>query len=168
MPMLWRHCWRHRSYVELPLPPGCRVPSGGSAAVHPSTSTHRHTWPNHMYLIHWSSKFFQTSAAIPVTRPASSGSALPIDILAFHCLSNQSSLGWDQFFRGRISKSWRKLFCHLQWPSNNVVSLWSKWLILAVWPYTESVWKQEHCSPWDGHSRTKSIQKLQWWPIYSP
>jgi hypothetical protein len=70
--------------------------------------------------------FFQNSAGIPVTRQASSGSASPIDILASHCLSNKSSLGWDQFLHGRISKSWRKFFYHLQHPSDNVVSLWSK------------------------------------------
>jgi hypothetical protein len=70
--------------------------------------------------------------------------------------TSQSTLGWDQFLRGRISKTWRNFFTFFKIPSDLCGSVWTKRLIVALWCYTEHLWKDRNGVV---HGKDKDEQK---------
>lgn len=72
--------------------------------------------------------------------------------------NKQTTLGWDQFLRGRVSIHWGKVYKYLC-PGNQKSTLeWSANLISSLLKYTASLW-QFRCGILHGHTKEQSDQK---------
>jgi hypothetical protein len=99
----------------------------------------RHARENNVSDPIWPVKIHQSNKRQPHPKSPTYGSILPQDILASQCITSQTSLGWDQFLRGRISLSWRRFFCYYRYGHDLNGDIWSKKILLAIWSYTESI-----------------------------
>jgi hypothetical protein len=65
----------------------------------------------------------------------------PEEIVLSHALLDQTTIGWDQLLRGRISLQWTQAYQLLSGQVASSQSLWSKTVILHLWTYSISLWK---------------------------
>jgi hypothetical protein len=77
-------------------------------------------------------------------------------MLATQCISQQATLGWNQFLRGRISKLWRQFYSYFKALADPNGDIWTKKLVLALWAHTESLWKNRNAKV---HGGTVEEQK---------
>jgi len=77
-------------------------------------------------------------------------------MLATQCISQQATLGWNQFLRGRISKLWRQFYSYFKALADPNGDIWTKKLVLALWAHTESLWKHRNAKV---HGGTVEEQK---------
>jgi hypothetical protein len=57
---------------------------------------------------------------------------------------SQSEIGWNQFLHGRISQKWCTVYSKLCTKQKVNPSIWTAWLITAIWHYTHSMWKHRN------------------------
>jgi hypothetical protein len=78
-------------------------------------------------------------------RAPSRGSMVASRLLLTQAFTEQSStIGWDQFLRGRVSLHWGRAISSFKSdgkPSNANSTAWIKQMILKVWDYSISLWK---------------------------
>jgi hypothetical protein len=55
---------------------------------------------------------------------------------------SQNTMGWYQFLLARISAKWRRAFIKLKSPKSTLIpATWAARVVMAIWTYTHSVWK---------------------------
>ncbi len=72
----------------------------------------------------------------------SRGSVAPTDKLLTYAFTEQTTVGWDNIVKGRITSSWRSTFeaLHTAKHPTEASRLWSKQLINALWDYSKQLW----------------------------
>jgi hypothetical protein len=84
----------------------------------------------------------------PVHPPVWRGPHEPIHDQLQCAFTAQASIGWDQFFRGRIAKAWRTpidTFYKLRKPGEYYTSdHWMRSVITALWQFSIHIWKQRN------------------------
>lgn len=64
------------------------------------------------------------------------------DLTTLFASQAQTTIGWHQFFLGRISGECRKLYERIYTPSKHPKpAVWSSRLVSAIWEYTHTIWK---------------------------
>jgi hypothetical protein len=74
----------------------------------------------------------------------------PIQTQLRHAFKSQSKIGWDQFFRGRITKDWKlaiQTFYNERQPGNSFTpDQWMRTTIDALWNFSLTLWRQRNAA----------------------
>jgi hypothetical protein len=84
-------------------------------------------------------EMLEDSANTPT--PLYRGSVVPSDIALVQAFHSQSTIGWDQLLRGRLSIHWSRAYTLLLHHQSNSLTHWAKTVISQLWTYSMSLWK---------------------------
>ena len=84
----------------------------------------------------------------PVTLPVWNGPNEPIHGALRRAFRAQAKIGWDQFFRGRIAKDWKRpitMYYKIRQPGESYTSdQWMRSIITELWKLSITIWKQRN------------------------
>ena len=84
----------------------------------------------------------------PVLPPAWNGTEDPFQRLLRAAFKAQTKIGWDQFFRGRIAKAWKRpiaMYYKERQPGESFTpDQWMRTIIKELWVFSITIWKQRN------------------------
>jgi hypothetical protein len=100
----------------------------------------------------------------PVVAPLQTGPEEPIQCQLRSAFHAQSQIGWDQFFRGRIAKTWifpiGTYYKHRQPGASFTPEQWMQNAITELWKFSITLWKQQN-TEYHGTDLTISLEHWQ-------
>jgi hypothetical protein len=79
-----------------------------------------------------------------------------------NAFQSQTRIGWDQFFRGRLTTEWRPAIATYykeRHPGHSFTpEQWMRTTINAIWNFTLTLWRQR-CDSYHGNQGTHSLER---------
>lgn len=96
-------------------------------------------------------------------RPPTVGSVRPLDCLVTQAYLDQTSLGWHNFLRGRLSSLWLKAYtyAYTSSPGSACPASWSKTIIHQLWDYSLDLWRFRNGSIYGHNVAEQRLLALQ-------